>query len=504
MKNVESTQRAIKSAQTEALFMPAEINEPVIARVKANFSTACWSYTPPHRIYVGLDIVSNGLDSGRLRADISDFEPYIRKFVHHERAHALYTRRSDSSAQGFLAELNDQLACSGLSFSGLNLFEDARIEEKYRQENSYRFGWLDFEKLTAGTSPDALFFAAIQSENDHQVFSQAVTPAMAHISEEVWAFYQRCLAATSAVDLIPVLKDWVEKFGVPPASEDRDNLATSHDLAVRPNALAQFEESEPEPESSSSGSGVPTLNSAPAGLKYEGAGLDVIQDDHCQAELDEQEVAKIVEALNRVMGQTVRNQATNTPTQRLNVRATALGKAPFRKKELVRTRSRRVTLFIDCSGSMEGVPIQTARLLVAALSDLAQMGKVEGHVVFSAILMGQPSWDNYVLPMPRGVISRIMAIGEGEGLAYALKCNQGLAADANLTMVLTDGFLSDAPINKEALRKVGIQPIGLYTRNPMLSEEDLKSVRTKLMQYFDKAILADSALEAAHLIVKAA
>lgn len=504
MQNVETTQRAIKRAQADALFMPTEIAEPIVARVKPNFSTACWSFTPPHRIYVGLDIVAHGLKSGRLLSHITDFDPYIEKFFHHERAHALYTRRDDGSVDGFLAELNLQLEQAGLSFGGLNLFEDARIEERYRKENSYQFGWLAYEKLTPGTSPDALFFAAIQSENNRQVFDQAVTPAMSHRSSEVWDFYQRCILSSSAVSLISVLHDWVDRFGAPPASSVRDNLLTSHELANAPGALSAFEDDGPGRESQESGSGVPTLNDSIRDLKYEGAGLDVIQDGQSRETLDEQEVAKIVQALDRATGQSLRNMATSSPTRRLNVRAMATGKAPFRKKELVRSRKRRVALFVDCSGSMEGTPIETARLLVAALSDLTSKGKVNGHVIFSAILSNHPSWASYQLPMPREAIERIAAIGEGEGLAYALKCNQGLAADADLTMVLTDGFLSDAPINKSALRKIGVQPIGLYTRNAILSDEDQDAVRTKLMMYFDKAILADSALEAAHLIVKVA
>lgn len=55
----EFTHQAIKAALHDALFSPLTLGEKHDIRVKPKFETACWSYLPPHRIYVGQGIVGD-------------------------------------------------------------------------------------------------------------------------------------------------------------------------------------------------------------------------------------------------------------------------------------------------------------------------------------------------------------------------------------------------------------------------------------------------------------
>lgn len=499
MQDSVMTNRAIRAAQADALFMPVPLVEALAVRTKARFNTACWSYLPPHRIYVGLDIVADGLKAGRIRKDATDFEPYLQKFFHHERAHALYTRRSDGSIKGFLAEINACLINAGLSFELLNLFEDARIEERYRRENAYRFAWLDYEVLGVAVSPDALFFSAIQSENSLTTFSKGLPPgdsSLQQIAGEVWAFYQDALAASNTESLIPILKRWVARFGLPPKGKStRDDMELSAKLAGEPSFRDEFEK-EDIPQSAE----VSQEQDQPA-QAYEGQGTRVVKLSDKPWPIDAQAVSRIAQSLERALRAKEGFINTHSPSKRIAIKGLSQDRPPYRKKVVEVARKRKLLLVVDCSGSMEGYPIATARLLVAALSELARSSKVEGHVVFSAVIDQLGSWDRYALPMPANLIERISAPGAAEGLNNALRGNMDIAASADHTFVFTDGFISDRSINKGALHSRGIHTIGLYT--PTEGGEDIAvEVQSKLLGYFDKAIVRSNALELVGQMVK--
>lgn len=122
--------------------------------------TAYWQFRPPHKIAVGAD-VKNYIKTQQLQ-NTSDY--YVGSYFYHELAHAKYTERNKK-------KITDQLALNKVPFSLYNLFEDARIEEKWRKETGRDFKWAEYENmpLTKVLNDEELFFYMIQAEGIEKI-----------------------------------------------------------------------------------------------------------------------------------------------------------------------------------------------------------------------------------------------------------------------------------------------------------------------------------------------
>jgi len=88
-------------------------NEKYDIRMRRNFDTACWSFVPPHLIFVGDQIFKNCTAKPKAY--------YAESYLVHEVGHSLFTERD-------LKAVNLALGASAIPFKLLNLAEDARIE----------------------------------------------------------------------------------------------------------------------------------------------------------------------------------------------------------------------------------------------------------------------------------------------------------------------------------------------------------------------------------------
>jgi hypothetical protein len=531
---------AVSLAVHDALFSPLSLGERHDIRLKPGFETACWSYLPPHRIYVGMELF------GKARKDLTRQARglYVRSHVHHELAHAHFTERN-------LRQVQAELTGMGVPFALFNLFEDARIEHRYRAETGYRFRWLQCEDLNVGEPAAALLFALVQAEGAVRTVTEALrkgsfrdaSGASVEPNEEqrgqtrerlaqVQAYYKRIVAAPTSQALYPLLKEWLDEFGKPqncpargnesgagqasPApqggesaetpdkpgqpgnatdgtSEEQCDLALSASLQGDPMTVAEFEMGtlEVDIRLADGRDTVPPpsrrLVTASQDLGPVGKKGDVLH--RHAATLDEDAAQKVANRLKPFFATKVRSVATHTPQRRLSARAYALDRAPYRRKELEGKARRRIVLVIDCSGSMSGVHIDEGRTLVRALSLLAEQGFVEGHVVLSAVNHA-PNWETWKLPMPADKIAHIQGYAGAEGLEYAMKGNLELVTEADFVFVYTDAQICDRPIDKTEFHRFAVYTWGLYAGG-----EPEPGILAALQRYFDKAIMRPSALE---------
>ncbi len=506
---------AVREEVLSGILAGRDVEEELLIRIKPGFNTGCWTWVPPHRIYIGSGI----FDNPQVRPGLTEEQlaRYTGAYVRHEQGHAQFTERD-------LKGIQDQLKADGLPFGLWNLFEDARMEAHYRRKHEIRFEWLEFERSdfdpeqvkSLSTLAQAMLFALIQSEGGIGLESleqhadevgcsvcrdeaRGVDRTAESVAKSVLGYYAETCAQKDALDLLPVMRRWVDEFGLPPPQEGGGaagaggggDLELSMMLQADPEALEQFDQGTKD----INGKEIPGGRKTPAELidLPEGGTANLLIGRG--APIDERRVGVIVQHLRKLFQDRVRVEYSEDPAKRISARHSAIDRPPYRHRTVTGAARRRFELVIDCSGSMTGLHIAEGRVLVAALSALAREGKVEGHVILS---VGHNAfhWQRFRLPMSLESIGKIEAFGGAEGLEYALRSNIDVLRVADFVCVYTDGCITDDPIQKDWLHRRGVHTTGLYVGdNAYLSE---------LQRYFDRALIRTDieALAAAMLTLK--
>jgi hypothetical protein len=488
----------IKTATNDATldFLEAghSFGERYSFKVKPGFTTACWAYLPPHRIYIGDGI----LEKAKPNLTTDETIEYFKKYAFHELGHLLWTSRD-------FITLNKDLESMNVPFSLFNLFEDARIEHRYRNGLGTFFEWTKYEPIAWSAKPLAVFFSLVQFEGDlERVKALASGSTMTAedaesihlLIEDVNSYYRRCLTADSSEDLYPVLKAWCKAY--PPADSfipSRGNgvegkkgsadLKPMLDGQLAQESAAQFDAGTIDlnpPKVKLEGK---ALKGAPKGALPDEGNANLLGDT--PSDIDEKRAAAVAMRLGRLFESKSRLVTNEVPGKKLSMRHYVTDRPFYRHKMLQSIARKKVLLVVDCSGSMQEAPaISEGRLLVAALSLLASRGIVSGHVVLSAVSNGRTVWQRFALPMKLDNIQLIHAFGAAEGLENAIRSNIKLAQAADFVFVYTDGQICDAPIDKAKLHLQGVHTWGLYVGNNTKSLAALK-------EFFDKALVRDDA-----------
>lgn len=520
----EFTHTAIKSALHDALFCPLTLGEKHDIRVKPKFETACWSFLPPHRIYVGTGIV----DRAKETLSAPQISSYIKSFVRHELAHAHYTERNMRKVVQALKEID-------APFQLFNLFEDGRIEDRYRREADFQFDWLDYEDLTFTERAEGMLFALIQAESSVprvQKFIETVDIAAANLKQRqeldkqiaesknpmqtfamvaaaaqmdmgppvpveleraralsmldrVVPYYRKIIAAENTAATYPILKEWMEEFGKANSAPsmgcsggegEKSDLQLGGELANDAEAREKFEADTETVESGKDGKCNGTGKAEE--LKDDGSIAckgKVLQDHGVMPDLDRAD--RLCTRFKKFFESEARTVATSTPQRKVSARHFAVNRPYFRVKQVQGKAKKKIVIEVDCSGSMGGFHMEEGKVLLAALSRLARQGYVEGHVLLSA---GSPSrWELYALPVADAVIAKISAFAGAEGLEPTLKAHMPLLQAADYVFVYTDAQITDRPINKPDFHRYGVYTWGLYAgeQGDYLEEKtDRKSV----------------------------
>jgi hypothetical protein len=358
-----------------------------------------------------------------------------------------------------------------------------------------------------------MLFALIQSEGEITVESLEMhaseagcsvcrdevrgTDRMAgSVAQSVLGYYSEICAQKDTVALLPIMRRWADEFGLPPPDENcgtggGGDLALAMVLQADADALAAFDEDAKD----LNGKEIPGGKKTPEKLidMPEGGTADLLLGR--VEKIDEHRVTTIVQHLRKLFLDRVRVEYSETPAKRLSARHCATDRPPYRHRTVTGAAKRRFELVVDCSGSMNGPPMDEGRVLIGALSALAREGKVDGHVILS-VGHGTFQWERFRLPMSLESIGKIAAFGAAEGLEFALRANVDVLRGADFVCVYTDGSITDRPIDKDWLHRRGIHTTGLYVGDGAYLSE--------LVRYFDRALIrADiEALAAAMLTLQ--
>ena len=430
---------AVRALTTDLILSDDAPSEEFRVLMKPNFDTACWSYLPPHRIYIGDQCLSRAKEG----LSIDDKIQYLQRFLRHEVCHLKKTEKNLKLATAALKQAK-------VPFSLWNLFEDARIEHWDRERTGLKFDWAKFEMVDAPEAgsfgpPLKEFFLLIQLENECR---EARNP-------EVVEFYDRAIAAETSLALIPILAEWVARFGEEaPQSRFSSELTVASELQANPSFQAEFDEGTFKPGS------MPPEKSEPVTIAERKKSRLLSEEN---AGVDFSLAEKLAVKFLALFGTRTVSSRSEEPSARVSARHLELDRPCYSRKTTVKASAKDLCLVIDCSGSMDGPPIEDARVLAAALSHLATLGKIRGCIVLSAVAGRTAVNEVFELPVARDVIERIHAFGDAEGLNAAILANVKRLALADMVFVKTDGHIEDEPLDRRKVERQGITVCGLYS-----------------------------------------
>jgi len=441
----------LRLAQREAIVDGTRPDENFVVRLKAGLGTAVWLWQPPHRIFVGDQILA------RLRpdADEADRRHYVASYLLHEFSHARHTCRDHAGTKTMINRV-------GCSFGLLNLFEDARIEQLWRERTGRQFRWAALEQSDPAhwATPSGAFLTWIQWEGRADLISRLED---SDFCAEVESFYRRAVAAPDTLALEPLLAEWLARYGdsdgegrfLGSEGNADGEFEIQSQLALSAEALAAFEADCREVDSAAA------LGDSLGSVEIDGSesgGLLAAE----EAGLSEDEAHRHATALLRVMTIKARTSYALSPGARLSAWRSEAGRPAYRRRTGERVVRRHRTMIVDCSGSMDGEHIAAARTLVRTMSLLAERGALEGELILCAVHRSRALSESFAWPVRTEVARRIHAFGSAEGICDAIEAHTRSLVRAEKVFVFTDGDICDRPLNFAALRRAGVEVIGLY------------------------------------------
>lgn len=201
-------------------------------------------------------------------------------------------------------------------------------------------------------------------------------------------------------------------------------------------------------------------------------------------------VMSVVKIIEKMFSGKTRTVSSQTPSKKLSVRHLARNEVKYIRREDFSRGQMFVDMVVDCSGSMNGPPMRNAKVLVAALSELAKKGVVKGRIIFSS---GE-GWMACNLPMKPEHIERINAFSGSEGIKAALYDNTYKLRVADTVFVYTDAQITDSRFDQKELAFKKVEPMGLYVGS--------QEAEPEMRQYFNRYIIRDDIKELANAMVQ--
>lgn len=181
-----------------------------------------------------------------------------------------------------------------------------------------------------------------------------------------------------------------------------------------------------------------------------------------------------------------------SPSKKLNIK-NFVKKAPniyIRKSELAKGKKVNLNVIIDCSGSMQGVPIINASSVAMIFEIIAcQERTITGNIIMTS---GEGS---QVIPFGLGtkdLLSKMNAFSNNEGIEKAITINMKLLQKADYNICISDSNITDAPINRKKYEAKNVFIDGIYIKKTKNKKKHIEHME----EFFSRARVLDN-LEAA-------
>lgn len=190
---------------------------------------------------------------------------------------------------------------------------------------------------------------------------------------------------------------------------------------------------------------------------------------------DETRLNKLTQLFKGIIKRGMVKYNSIIPSKKLNIRNYTLGSDKiFKKQQYDNGKSEKLSVILDCSGSMSGSHLYAGKELLIIINRLAKQGLIRGNIILTE------SSEQVLLPMPvdEKIIHSIQT-GGGEGFKTTIEKYGNVLKESGKVFIFTDGEIGDEP-DSDYNRKLGIKTYGLY-----VGEKDQTA---QLKKFFNEAI----------------
>lgn len=365
----------------------------------------------------------------------------------------------------------------GASVAKSNIIEDSMIKSKAAKAH----GGVNVN------TPDGKFVELVSYEskdnseplgrNRIRVLSVNLAGSMDATFNKVVEFYHKACNAQNSMEIIDICDEWLKEF---PESY-RDELLNNYEQGPKGKGKGKSDLMSPEEMESISGQSIygdengksleeEATESLSKGSKE---GLGTLYGS--PEAFNETRLNKLTQLFKGIIKRGMIKYNSIIPSKKLNIRNYTLGSDKiFKKTQYENGKSEKLSVILDCSGSMSGSHLYAGKEFLIIINRLAKQGLVRGNIILTESLK------QVLLPMPvdEKIIHSIRT-GGGEGFKTTIKKYGKVLQESEKVFIFTDGEIGDIP-DSDYNRKLGIKTYGLYVGDSDQTEQ--------LRKYFDEAI----------------
>lgn len=374
-------------------------------------------------------------------------------------------------------ELGGVFYTPGASVAKSNIIEDSMIKSKAAKAH----GGVNV------TTPDGKFVELVSYEtkdnskslgrNRIRVLSVNLAGSMDATFNKVVEFYHKACNAQNSMEIIDICDEWLKEF---PESY-RDELLNNYEQGPKGKGKGKGDLMSPEEMESISGQGIygdengksleeEATESLSKGSKE---GLGTLYGS--PETFNETRLNKLTQLFKGIIKRGMIKYNSIIPSKKLNIRNYTLGSDKiFKKTQYENGKSEKLSVILDCSGSMSGSHLYAGKEFLIIINRLAKQGLIRGNIILTESLK------QVLLPMPvdEKIIHSIRT-GGGEGFKTTIKKYGKILQESEKVFIFTDGEIGDVP-DSDYNRKLGIKTYGLYVGETDQTEQ--------LKKFFDEAI----------------
>ena len=316
-----------------------------------------------------------------------------------------------------------------------------------------------------------------RGSNRIKVLSVNLAGSMDATFNKVVEFYHKACKAQNSMEIIDICAEWIREF---PDSLS-DDVLDNYMQGLKGKGKGKSDLMSPEDMENISGENISSdendkLLEKDAAERMSKGSKEGLGNLYGSPEtFDETRLNKLTQLFKGIIKRGMVKYNSIIPSKKLNIRNYTLGSDKiFKKSQYDNGKSEKLSVILDCSGSMTGSHLYAGKEFLIIINRLAKQGLIRGNIILTESL------EQVLLPMPvdEKIISSIRT-GGGEGFKKTIEKYGKILQESEKVFIFTDGEIGDIP-DSDYNRKLGIKTYGLYVGERDQTEQ--------LRKYFDEAI----------------
>lgn len=375
-------------------------------------------------------------------------------------------------------ELGNVIYTPGASVAKSPVLEESLIKSRAAKAHGEVYITTPDGKIVELVSYETKDNSKSLGRNRIRVLSVNLAGSMDATFNKVVEFYHKACNAQNSMEIIDICDEWLKEF---PESY-RDELLNNYEQGSKGRGTGKGDLMSPEDMENIAGEGISgdendkSLEEEAIEMLSKGSkdGLGRLLTGNPET-FNETRLNKLTQLFKGIIKRGMIKYNSIIPSKKLNIRNYTLGSDKiFKKSQYDNGKSEKLSVILDCSGSMSGSHLYAGKEFLIIINRLAKQGLIRGNIILTESL------EQVLLPMPvdEKVISTIRT-GGGEGFKKTIEKYGKVLQESEKVFIFTDGEIGDIP-DSDYNRKLGIKTYGLYVGEKDQTEQ--------LRRYFDEAI----------------